>query len=75
MEEAQQKAQKKFNFTVRLTQDEDVLDTWFSSALLPLSAFGWPNSTSDLKVCNRKKIPIKNTWINQQMETNRKCIH
>ena len=25
-----------------LVQDEDVLDTWFSSALLPLSSFGWP---------------------------------
>ena len=27
---------------LRLEQDPDVLDTWFSSALLPLSAFGWP---------------------------------
>jgi valyl-tRNA synthetase len=33
-----------------LTQDEDVLDTWFSSALLPFSCFGWPNTESlDLK--------------------------
>ncbi|KAF0853140.1 mitochondrial valyl-tRNA synthetase (ValRS) [Andalucia godoyi] len=33
-----------------LVQDEDVLDTWFSSAVLPLSAFGWPNMESaDLK--------------------------
>lgn len=30
-------------------QDEDVLDTWFSSALWPFSVFGWPNSTDDLK--------------------------
>lgn len=30
-------------------QDEDVLDTWFSSALWPFSAFGWPDETSDLK--------------------------
>ena len=30
-----------------LEQDEDVLDTWFSSALLPLSNFGWPNATAD----------------------------
>jgi valyl-tRNA synthetase len=29
---------------VELVQDEDVLDTWFSSALLPLSAHGWPNT-------------------------------
>lgn len=30
-------------------QDEDVLDTWFSSALWPFSVFGWPNQTDDLK--------------------------
>jgi valyl-tRNA synthetase len=32
-----------------LTQDEDVLDTWFSSALWPFSTLGWPNETDDLK--------------------------
>ena len=31
-----------------LEQDEDVLDTWFSSALWPFSTLGWPESTSDL---------------------------
>jgi valyl-tRNA synthetase len=30
------------------TQDTDVLDTWFSSALWPLSVFGWPEKTKDL---------------------------
>ena len=30
-------------------QDEDVLDTWFSSALWPFSTLGWPNETDDLK--------------------------
>jgi len=30
-------------------QDEDVLDTWFSSALWPFSTLGWPNDTSDLE--------------------------
>lgn len=30
------------------TQDTDVLDTWFSSALWPLSVFGWPDKTADL---------------------------
>ena len=33
--------------TVR--QEEDVLDTWFSSALWPFSTLGWPDSTADLK--------------------------
>lgn len=32
-----------------LKQDEDVLDTWFSSALWPFSTFGWPENTDDLK--------------------------
>src|SRR3569832_305120 len=32
-----------------LSQDEDVLDTWFSSALWPFSTLGWPEETPDLK--------------------------
>lgn len=32
-----------------LVQDEDVLDTWFSSWLWPFSTFGWPNQTDELK--------------------------
>ncbi|MCL6580060.1 MAG: valine--tRNA ligase [Firmicutes bacterium] len=32
-----------------LTQDEDVLDTWFSSALWPFSTLGWPEKTEDLE--------------------------
>jgi len=35
--------------TSELTQDPDVLDTWFSSALWPFSTLGWPNDTEDLK--------------------------
>ncbi len=31
------------------TQDPDVLDTWFSSALWPMSVFGWPDKTEDLR--------------------------
>ena len=33
----------------QLTQDPDVLDTWFSSALWPFSTMGWPENTSDFK--------------------------
>ncbi|SHH21892.1 valine--tRNA ligase [Thermosipho atlanticus] len=33
-----------------LKQDEDVLDTWFSSALWPFSTLGWPEKTEDLKI-------------------------
>jgi len=35
--------------SIILTQDEDVLDTWFSSALWPFSSLGWPDETYDLK--------------------------
>src|SRR2546423_192729 len=34
----------------KLEQDQDVLDTWFSSGLLPFTAFGWPEKTLDLDV-------------------------
>lgn len=34
--------------SINLKQDEDVLDTWFSSALWPLGTLGWPDDTEDL---------------------------
>src|SRR6202044_2227987 len=33
----------------KLTQDKDVLDTWFSSGLWPFSTLGWPDDTDDLR--------------------------
>ncbi len=44
LEEAQQQAGGH-----KLMQDEDVLDTWFSSALWPFSTLGWPEETPELK--------------------------
>ncbi len=44
LEEAQAQAPGK-----TLRRDEDVLDTWFSSALVPFSSLGWPNETPELK--------------------------
>ncbi len=41
-------AQAKAGPGVALTQDEDVLDTWFSSALWPFSTLGWPEQTPEL---------------------------
>ena len=35
--------------TISLTQDPDVLDTWFSSGLWPFSTLGWPENTPDLQ--------------------------
>jgi valyl-tRNA synthetase len=44
LEEAKQKAASKFpGKTFTLEQDEDVLDTWFSSGLWPFSIMGWPD--------------------------------
>ncbi len=37
-------------YTGSLTRDEDVLDTWFSSALVPFSTLGWPEETPDYKM-------------------------
>lgn len=46
-EEAKEIAVKRFNVPadkITLEQDEDVLDTWFSSGIFPFSTFGWPNT-------------------------------
>src|SRR5271169_1097072 len=47
-EEAAAEAAAKYGRPVTLTQDEDVLDTWFSSALWPFSTLGWPAPTREL---------------------------
>jgi valyl-tRNA synthetase len=42
-------AKAHYGRDVELVQDNDVLDTWFSSALWPFSTLGWPESTPELK--------------------------
>ena len=39
----------KINESIKLTQDEDVLDTWFSSSLWPFSTLGWPQRTPEFE--------------------------
>jgi valyl-tRNA synthetase len=46
--EAQTRADAQFGTAVALTQDSDVLDTWFSSGLWPFSTLGWPHATPEL---------------------------
>lgn len=46
---SKEEAQQKAGADAKLTQDDDVLDTWFSSALWPFSTLGWPESEEDLK--------------------------
>jgi valyl-tRNA synthetase len=47
-EEARAQAQAAYGGDQKLVQDEDVLDTWFSSALWPFSTLGWPEQTPEL---------------------------
>tara|TARA_R110002167_G_scaffold16669_3_gene64743 strand:- start:2225 stop:4966 length:2742 start_codon:yes stop_codon:yes gene_type:complete len=48
-EDARSAARHHYDGETALTQDEDVLDTWFSSALWPFSTMGWPDKTEDLQ--------------------------
>jgi valyl-tRNA synthetase len=47
--EARDQAVPQFGAGVKLEQDPDVLDTWFSSGLWPFSTLGWPDQTRDLE--------------------------
>ena len=47
--EAKKDAKKFYKKNVELKRDDDVLDTWFSSALWPFATLGWPKKTSELK--------------------------
>lgn len=48
-QQARQQAEAK-GYSGPLTRDQDVLDTWFSSALVPFSTLGWPQQTIDYKM-------------------------
>ncbi|WP_159818095.1 valine--tRNA ligase [Colwellia sp. 20A7] len=47
--EAEVRANNNISDDIKLSQDDDVLDTWFSSALWTFSTLGWPKDTEDLK--------------------------
>jgi len=47
--EAKKIAKKHYGKNVELKRDDDVLDTWFSSALWPFATLGWPKKTYELK--------------------------
>ena len=58
--------------TEELTQDPDVLDTWFSSALWPFSTLGWPDETEDLKTFYPTSVLITardiiNLWVSRMV--------
>jgi valyl-tRNA synthetase len=57
-----------------LTQDPDVLDTWFSSALWPFATLGWPDETEDLEAfyptdVNCTAREIINLWVSRMIMT------
>jgi valyl-tRNA synthetase len=57
-----------------LTQDPDVLDTWFSSALWPFATLGWPDETDDLRAfyptdLNTTAREIINLWVSRMVMT------
>jgi valyl-tRNA synthetase len=60
--------------SINLTQDPDVLDTWFSSALWPFATLGWPEETDDLKSfypnsMNSTAREIINLWVSRMIMT------
>ena len=65
--------------TSELTQDPDVLDTWFSSALWPFSTLGWPNETDDLKTFYPTSVLVTARdiiflWVSRMVMTGMKFI-
>jgi len=61
------------------TKDEDVLDTWFSSALWPFSTMGWPDDTAELKafypgdvLCTAREIIT--LWVSRMVMMGQYCI-
>lgn len=72
MEKAQEEANAFYGKTVELTQDPDVLDTWFSSALWPFSTLGWPEKTADLERFYPTSVMVTGTdilffWVARMM--------
>jgi valyl-tRNA synthetase len=56
--EAEVRATHKLGDDLILAQDEDVLDTWFSSALWTFSTLGWPEQTEDLKTFHSTDLMV-----------------
>jgi|TARA_Y100000031_G_scaffold114026_1_gene126041 valyl-tRNA synthetase len=71
---SEQEARQKhsLNEEVELTQDEDVLDTWFSSALWTFSTLGWPEKTDQLATFHSTDVlvtgyDIINQWVSKMI--------
>ena len=56
--ETEAREQYKISPDIKLRQDEDVLDTWFSSALWTFSTLGWPEQTPELKIFHPTSVLV-----------------
>ncbi|MFB6434934.1 MAG: valine--tRNA ligase [Candidatus Malihini olakiniferum] len=57
-DEAEVRREYQLDDTVELRQDEDVLDTWFSSGLWTFSTLGWPEQTAELKAFHQSSVMV-----------------
>ncbi|WP_047605669.1 valine--tRNA ligase [Rahnella aquatilis] len=57
-DEAEVRSENNLSADIVLTQDEDVLDTWFSSGLWTFSTLGWPEQTPDLKAFHPSSVVV-----------------
>ncbi len=57
-DEEEVRRENNLSADVTLSQDEDVLDTWFSSGLWTFSTLGWPNETPDLKAFHPSSVVV-----------------
>jgi valyl-tRNA synthetase len=67
------------SFIMSCERDEDVLDTWFSSALWPFSTMGWPDETAELKtfypgdvLCTAREIIT--LWVSRMVMMGQYCV-
>jgi valyl-tRNA synthetase len=72
-------ATRLYELTLHIDQDEDVLDTWFSSALWPFSTMGWPDDTLEMKtfypgdvLCTAREIIT--LWISRMVMMGQYCV-
>nr|WP_166180037.1 valine--tRNA ligase [Altererythrobacter segetis] len=61
----------KSNLTIyNIYRDEDVLDTWFSSALWPFATLGWPEETSNQPPFASSEVEMRRTGVSTSLDTN-----
>jgi len=77
--QVEKEAYKIYELIPKIEQDEDVLDTWFSSALWPFSTMGWPDDTPEMKkfypgdvLCTAREIIT--LWVSRMVMMGQYCV-